>query len=61
MKPNKLPTIEEYYELRLQQVVVESYPQRRWNRSAADRHGALGAGSVDPGGDRVCKSATTRH
>ena len=61
MKPKKLPTVEEYYELRLQQVVVESYPQRRWNRSVADRQGALGAGIVDPSGDRVCKSTTTRH
>ena len=61
MKPKDrmFPTIGERYELRLQQVVSESYPQRRWNRSGADRDFALRAGLVDPIGDRGCKP--TRH
>jgi hypothetical protein len=63
MKPKDrmFPTIGEHYQLQLRQVVSESYPQRRWNRSGADRHFALRAGVVDPSGDRVCKSTTTRH
>jgi hypothetical protein len=62
MKPKDrmFPTIGEHYQLQLQPVVSESYPQRRWNRSGADRHSALRAGIVDPMGDRGCKS-TTRH
>ena len=63
MKPKDrmFPTIDEHYQLQLQPVVAESYPQRRWNRSGADRNVALHAGVVDPTGDRVCKSTTTRH
>jgi hypothetical protein len=63
MKPKDrmFPTIEEHYQLQLRQVVSESYPQRRWNRSGADRHFALRAGVVDSMGDLDCKSTTTRH
>jgi hypothetical protein len=63
MKPKDrmFPTLGEQYELQLRQVVSESYPQRRWNRSGADRQIALRAEVVDPTGDRVCKSTTTRH
>jgi hypothetical protein len=63
MKPKDrmFPTIGEQYQLQLQQVVSESNPQRRWNRSGADRHFDLPAGVVDPLGDRVSKSTTTRH
>ena len=63
MKPKDrmFPTIGEYYQLQLRQVVSESYPQRRWNRSGAGRDSALRAGFVDPIGDRVYKSTTTRH
>lgn len=63
MKPKDrmLPTIGEHYQLQLRQVVSEPYPQRRWNRSGADRRFAVRAGFVDPIGDQVCKSTTTRH
>jgi hypothetical protein len=63
MKPKDrmFPTIGEHYQLQLRQVVSESYPQRRWNRSDADGRSALRAGVVDPIGDQVCKSSTTRH
>jgi len=63
MKPKErmFPTLEEHYQLQLREVVSESYPQRRWNRSAEDRHLALGAGAADAMGDRDCKSTTTRH
>jgi hypothetical protein len=63
MKPKDrmFPTIDEQYQLQLRQVVSESYPQRRWNRSGADRQFALPAEVVDPIGDRVCKSTITRH
>jgi hypothetical protein len=63
MKPKDrmFPTIDEHYQLQLQQVVSESDRQRRWNYSGADRHFALRAGVIDPTGDRICKSATTRH
>ena len=38
MKPQDrvYPTIDQYYQLQLQPVVAESYPQQRWNRSNAD-------------------------
>ena len=63
MKPKDrmYPTIDEHYQLQLRPVVSESYPQRRWNRSGAERHFALGAEVVEPMGDRVCKSTPTRH
>jgi hypothetical protein len=63
MKPKDrmFPTSSEHYQLQLRQVVSESYPQRRWNRSGADRHSALRAVVVDPIGDRVCKPTNTRH
>jgi hypothetical protein len=63
MKPKDrmFPTLEEYSQLQLRQVVSEPYPPRRWNRSGADRHFALCAEVVDPIGDRVRKSTTTRH
>jgi hypothetical protein len=63
MKPKDrmFPTIGEHDPLQLRQVVSESDPQHRWNRSGADRHFALRAGVVDPSGDRICKSTTTRH
>jgi hypothetical protein len=63
MKPKDrmFPTIDEHYQLQLQPVVSESYPQRRWNRSGADRRFALSAGVVNPIGGQVCKSTTTRH
>jgi hypothetical protein len=63
MKPKDrmFPTIEEHYQLQLREVVSESYPQRRWNRSGADRQFALRAGVADPVDDRVCESTTTRH
>lgn len=63
MKPKDrmFPTIDEHYQLQLRQVVSESYPQRRGNRSGAERHFALSAGVGDPMGDRVCKPTTTRH
>ena len=63
MKPKDrmFPSMDEPYQLQLRQVVTESYPQRRWNRSGADRHFALLPGVVDPIGDRVCKLTTTRH
>ena len=61
MKPKDrmFPTIGEHDRLQLRQVVSESYPQRRWNRSG-DRHFALRAGVVDPSGDQACKSTTAR-
>jgi hypothetical protein len=44
------PTIDEYYQLQLQQVVSEPYPQRRWNRSGA-HVAVLTASSIQqPGG-----------
>ena len=63
MKPKDrmFPTIDEHCQLQLREVVSESYPQRRWNRSDADRNCALRAEVIDPIGDRVCKSTTTRH
>jgi hypothetical protein len=63
MKPKdrKFPTIDEHYQLQLRQVVSESYPQGRWNRSGADRQFGLHAGVVDPIDDRVGTSTTTRH
>jgi hypothetical protein len=63
MKPKDrmFQTLGEQYQLQLRQVVSESHPQRRWNRSGADRHFPLSAEVVDPIGDRVCKSTTTRH
>jgi hypothetical protein len=63
MKPKDrmFQTIGEHHQLQLRQVVSESYPQRRWNRSGADRHFAVRAGVVEPIGDEVCKSTTTRH
>jgi hypothetical protein len=59
MKPKDrmFPTIGDHYQLQLRQVVSESYPQRRWIPSGADRRAAV----VDPIGDRVCKSTATRH
>jgi len=54
--------MDERYQLQLQQVVSEPYPQRRWNRSGADRYPVLRAEVVEPPmGDRLCKSTTTRH
>jgi hypothetical protein len=63
MKPKdrNFPTIEEYYQLRLQPVVSETYPQRRGNRSGADRQFALRAGVVDSTGDRIGTPTMTRH
>ena len=63
MKPKErmFPIIDEHYQLQLREVVCESYPQRHWNRSGADRHFALRAEVVDPIGERVCKFTTTRH
>ena len=62
MKPKDrmFPPIGEHYQLQLRQVVSESHPQRRWNPSGADRHFAVRAEVVDPMGDRVCKSTTSR-
>jgi hypothetical protein len=60
-KDRMFPTLGEDYQLQLRQVVSESYPQRRRNRSGADHHVALRAEVVDPIGDRGCKSTTTRH
>ena len=60
-KDRKFPTPDEHYQLRLQPVVSESYPQRRWDRSRDDRPFAAGAGIADQGFDRVCKSTFTRH
>ena len=63
MKPKDrmFPTIGEHDQLQLRQVVSESYPQRRGNRSGADAHFALRSEVIDPIGDRVCKSTSTRH
>jgi hypothetical protein len=63
MKPKDrmFPTLEEHYQLQLREVVSESYPQRRWNRSGAERDFALRAGVVDSMGDQDCQSTTTRH
>jgi hypothetical protein len=60
-KDRMFPTLGEDYQLQLRQLVSESYPQHRRNRSGTDRHVALRAEVVDPIGDRVCKSTTTRH
>ena len=63
MKPKdwKFPTIGEHYQLQLQPVVSESYPQGSRNRSRADRRFVLGAAIVDPMSDRTYESASTRH
>jgi hypothetical protein len=63
MKPKDrmFPTVDEQYQLRLQQVVSESDRQRRWNHSGVDRQFALRGTVIDPIDDQVCKSAITRH
>jgi hypothetical protein len=63
MKPKDqmFPAVDERYQLQLREVASESYPQRRWNGSGAERHFALRAGIVDSMGDQVCKSTPTRH
>jgi hypothetical protein len=63
MKPKDrmFPTIDEHYQLQLRQVVSESYPQHRWNRSGPGHDSALRAGFVDPIGDRDHESTPTRH
>ena len=62
MKPkDRIPTIEEYYEMQLQLRPVVSESQRNWNRSRAEHHSALRAEIIDLIGNRVCKPTTTVH
>ncbi len=63
MKPKDrmFPTIGEHDQLQLQQVVSETYQQRRWYHSGAARHLARSAAGIDPIGEGDCKSATRRH
>ncbi len=62
-KDPKYPTIEEYYQLQLQPVVSEPYPQRNVNRSGSDRSRQYPrlADVAEPIGGAVSKSTNTLH